>query len=89
MLALQLIEGRPELILEGSRGSLKLQVDTVLKSGTWHTLHLHLDAKVCMTALLSAHVCYDEHELSGKIHDFQLSFLSLAVYHEYAMLLSK
>lgn len=57
MLALQLVEGRPELILEGSRGSLKLQVDTVLKSGTWHTLHLHLDAQVCLDTLLSPHVC--------------------------------
>lgn len=53
MLALQLVEGRPEVILEGSRGSLKLQVDTTLQSGTWHTLHLHLDAQVCLAALPS------------------------------------
>lgn len=47
MLALQLVEGRPEVILEGSRGSLRLHVDAPLERGTWHTLHLHLDVQVC------------------------------------------
>lgn len=52
MLALQLVDGQPEVILEGSRGSLKLQVETMLLPGTWHTLHLHLDAQVCKAALI-------------------------------------
>ncbi|XP_045131274.1 putative neural-cadherin 2 isoform X2 [Portunus trituberculatus] len=45
MLAVQLVEGRPQVVLEGGRGSMKLQVDTLLRPGTWHTLHLHLDAQ--------------------------------------------
>ena len=47
MLAVQLVEGRPQVVLEGGRGSMKLQVDTSLRPGTWHTLHLHLDTQVC------------------------------------------
>ncbi|XP_071513352.1 putative neural-cadherin 2 [Panulirus ornatus] len=43
MMALQLVGGRPQVILEGARGPVKLQVNTTLNTGTWHTLHLHLN----------------------------------------------
>ncbi|XP_071513117.1 putative neural-cadherin 2 [Panulirus ornatus] len=43
MVALQLVGGRPQVLVEGMRGSMKLQVNTTLNTGTWHTLHLHFN----------------------------------------------
>ncbi|KAK8719546.1 hypothetical protein OTU49_013961, partial [Cherax quadricarinatus] len=37
MLALQLVEGRPQLLFEGDTGSLKLELNTTLHDGQWHT----------------------------------------------------
>ena len=46
MLALQLVDGRPQALLEGGGGSVKLQVNASLHDGLWHTLHLSLDHQV-------------------------------------------
>ncbi|KAK8754583.1 hypothetical protein OTU49_016757, partial [Cherax quadricarinatus] len=48
MVALQLVGGHPQVLLEGARGPAKLQVNTTLKPGTWHTLHLHLNTQGVM-----------------------------------------
>ncbi|XP_050716089.1 putative neural-cadherin 2 isoform X2 [Eriocheir sinensis] len=45
MLALQLVDGRPQALLEGESGPLKLQVNSTLNDGHWHTLHLALDSQ--------------------------------------------
>ncbi|XP_042220391.1 putative neural-cadherin 2 [Homarus americanus] len=46
MIALQLVGGQPQVMLEGARGPMKLQVNTTLSTGTWHTLHLHLNPQL-------------------------------------------
>lgn len=46
MLALQLVRGRPQLLLEGDAGSLKVEVNSTLHDGHWHTLHISFDAQV-------------------------------------------
>lgn len=46
MLAVQLRDGRPQLLLEGGLEPLKLEVNTTLHNGEWHDLHLRLDARV-------------------------------------------
>ncbi|XP_050738703.1 putative neural-cadherin 2 isoform X2 [Eriocheir sinensis] len=43
MLALQLEDGRPQALLEGEGGPIKLQVNTSLHDGRWHSLHLAVD----------------------------------------------
>ncbi|XP_045101058.1 putative neural-cadherin 2 isoform X2 [Portunus trituberculatus] len=43
MLALQLVDGRPQALLEGGEGPLKLQVNSSLSDGLWHSLHLSVD----------------------------------------------
>ncbi|XP_042223409.1 neural-cadherin-like [Homarus americanus] len=45
MLALQLKFGRPQLLFEGGLVPLKLEVNTTVHDGDWHTLHVHLDAQ--------------------------------------------
>nr|XP_045603729.1 putative neural-cadherin 2 isoform X2 [Procambarus clarkii]XP_045603730.1 putative neural-cadherin 2 isoform X2 [Procambarus clarkii] len=45
MVALQLVGGQPQALVEGARGPLKLQVNATLNTGTWHTLHLHLNTQ--------------------------------------------
>ncbi|XP_068219630.1 putative neural-cadherin 2 [Palaemon carinicauda] len=45
MLSLQLVEGRPQVLMESGRGSIRLQVDSNFEMGLWHTLHLHIDAQ--------------------------------------------
>ncbi|XP_071513325.1 putative neural-cadherin 2 [Panulirus ornatus] len=45
MIALQLVNGQPQAVLEGARGAVKVQVNVTLSTSTWHTLHLHLDAQ--------------------------------------------
>ncbi|KAG7168236.1 Neural-cadherin-like 10, partial [Homarus americanus] len=42
MLALQVWRGRPQLLLEGGAGAVKLEVNTTVNDGDWHTLHLYL-----------------------------------------------
>ncbi|XP_071534217.1 putative neural-cadherin 2 [Panulirus ornatus] len=46
MLALQLWRGRPQLLLEGSAGALKLEVNATLNDGDWHTIHLRITSQV-------------------------------------------
>ena len=46
MLALQLKEGQPILLVEGGLEPIKLQVTTVVNNGEWHTFHLRLDYQV-------------------------------------------
>ncbi|XP_069186784.1 putative neural-cadherin 2 [Procambarus clarkii] len=48
MVALQLVGGQPQVVLEGARGPAKLAVNLTLSTGTWHTLHLHLNAQGVM-----------------------------------------
>ncbi|KAG7171716.1 Neural-cadherin-like 19, partial [Homarus americanus] len=43
LLVLQLMEGRPELILQGSLGVLKLRVHVTVDDGLWHSVHVRLD----------------------------------------------
>ncbi|XP_071536341.1 putative neural-cadherin 2 isoform X3 [Panulirus ornatus] len=43
LLAVQLSGGRPQVLLEGPRGSVKLEVNTTVNDGDWHALHLRLD----------------------------------------------
>ncbi|XP_068219972.1 putative neural-cadherin 2 [Palaemon carinicauda] len=45
MLAVQLVHGHPQVLLEGARGPLRLQINTTLSDGVWHTLHLHLNSQ--------------------------------------------
>ncbi|XP_069159473.1 uncharacterized protein [Procambarus clarkii] len=45
MLAVQLWEGRPQVVLEGGGSPLKLEVNTTVNDGDWHLLHLHLNAQ--------------------------------------------
>ncbi|KAG7163819.1 Neural-cadherin-like 11, partial [Homarus americanus] len=45
MIALQLVLGRPQLLIEGAVGSLSLEVNTTLNDGDWHTLHLHFSSQ--------------------------------------------
>ncbi|KAK8742319.1 hypothetical protein OTU49_001800, partial [Cherax quadricarinatus] len=42
MLALQVWRGRPQLLLEGGAEALKLEVNSTVNDGDWHTIHLHL-----------------------------------------------
>ena len=46
MLAVQLVGGRPQLLLEGMGPSIKLQVNSSLADSEWHTLHVHVDDAV-------------------------------------------
>ncbi|ROT64423.1 putative neural-cadherin isoform X3 [Penaeus vannamei] len=46
MMALQLVDGRPQLLMEGARGRVRLQVNASVSTGTWHTLHVHLNGQV-------------------------------------------
>lgn len=46
MLALQLWEGHPQLLIEGGLEPIKLEVSAVVSDGEWHTIHLRLDYKV-------------------------------------------
>ncbi|XP_071534244.1 putative neural-cadherin 2 [Panulirus ornatus] len=45
MLALQLWRGRPQLLLEGSAGALKLEVNATVNDGDWHTIHLRITSQ--------------------------------------------
>ncbi|KAK4295368.1 hypothetical protein Pmani_032058, partial [Petrolisthes manimaculis] len=45
LLALQVMEGRAQVVLEGAGGPLHLQVNSSLTLNTWHTLHLHLSSQ--------------------------------------------
>ncbi|XP_069978400.1 LOW QUALITY PROTEIN: neural-cadherin, partial [Penaeus vannamei] len=45
MMALQLVDGRPQLLMEGARGRVRLQVNASVSTGTWHTLHVHLNGQ--------------------------------------------
>ncbi|XP_071534242.1 putative neural-cadherin 2 [Panulirus ornatus] len=45
MLALQLWRGRPQLLLEGSAGALKLEVNAALNDGNWHAIHVRLSSQ--------------------------------------------
>ncbi|XP_042879004.1 neural-cadherin-like, partial [Penaeus japonicus] len=45
MLALQVVGGRPQFLYEGPLGRVKIEVDSRVDDGEWHSLHLHLHAK--------------------------------------------
>lgn len=51
MLALQVVGGRPQFLYEGPLGRVKIEVDSRVDDGEWHSLHLHLHAKVTLRAL--------------------------------------
>lgn len=46
MLALELYEGRPQLLVEGGEEPLKLVLNTTVHDGNWHKIHFHLHQKV-------------------------------------------
>ncbi|ROT70199.1 Cj-cadherin, partial [Penaeus vannamei] len=46
LLALQLWQGRPQLLLEGRGGPLKVELNTPLHNGHWHTIHIQLHSKL-------------------------------------------
>ncbi|CAL4086243.1 unnamed protein product, partial [Meganyctiphanes norvegica] len=48
LLALQLVDGRPQLILDGPRGHLMLTLQQYLHDQQWHTLHVHIDNEGAM-----------------------------------------
>ncbi|CAL4184112.1 unnamed protein product, partial [Meganyctiphanes norvegica] len=54
MMTVQLVEGRPQLLLDGHMGSINLQINTSIADGTWHTLHVLLDQQ---GAVLLADLC--------------------------------
>ncbi|KAK3860230.1 hypothetical protein Pcinc_033702, partial [Petrolisthes cinctipes] len=62
MLAVQLVDGRPEVLVEGvGGGSIKLKINTTIHDGYWHSLHLSLDAKgVRLMSDLCGHGWEDE-----------------------------
>ncbi|XP_068245433.1 putative neural-cadherin 2 [Palaemon carinicauda] len=45
LMVLQLVQGKPQVLIEGSRGPIKLEVNFQLNTGSWHVLHLHLNAQ--------------------------------------------
>ncbi|KAK4315393.1 hypothetical protein Pmani_013310 [Petrolisthes manimaculis] len=45
MLALQIKDGMPQVLVEGGLEPVKLVVNTTVSDGDWHTLHLRLDTK--------------------------------------------
>ncbi|XP_042888100.1 putative neural-cadherin 2 [Penaeus japonicus] len=45
LLALQLWQGRPQLLLEGRGGPLKVELNTTLHNGHWHTIHIQFHSK--------------------------------------------
>lgn len=46
MVAVQLMDGRPQVLVEGEAGAVKLEVSTALHDGDWHVIHLQLDSRV-------------------------------------------
>lgn len=57
LLALQLWQGRPQLLLEGRGGPLKVELNTPLHNGHWHTIHIQLHSKVRTATVAYCH-CY-------------------------------
>lgn len=55
MLALQLVEGRPEVLVEGVGGPLRLVVNTTVHDGDWHSIHLHVHSKVRASKVTLGH----------------------------------
>nr|XP_045604889.1 putative neural-cadherin 2 [Procambarus clarkii] len=45
MIALQLVHGRPQLVVEGRAGSLSLNVNATLHDGDWHSIHLYFSSQ--------------------------------------------
>ncbi|KAK7075418.1 hypothetical protein SK128_018162, partial [Halocaridina rubra] len=43
LLALQVVDGLPQMIIEVGGGAKKLQVNTAVNDGNWHTIHLKVD----------------------------------------------
>ncbi|XP_050715756.1 neural-cadherin-like [Eriocheir sinensis] len=67
MLALQLVDGRPQALIEGGGSPVKLEVNVSLHDGRWHTLHLSLDHQaVVMMVDLCGRGWKDEH--TGDAH---------------------
>ncbi|MPC82718.1 Neural-cadherin [Portunus trituberculatus] len=54
MLALQLWEGHPQLLVEGGLEPIKLGVNAVVNDGEWHTIHLRFNYK---GVVLAVHPC--------------------------------
>nr|XP_045594622.1 neural-cadherin-like isoform X2 [Procambarus clarkii] len=46
ILVLQLVEGRPQLILQRPEGLLRVQVEATVNDGEWHTIHVRLDDQI-------------------------------------------
>ncbi|XP_071536735.1 putative neural-cadherin 2 isoform X2 [Panulirus ornatus] len=65
MLALQLVDGRPQLLLEGDAGSLKVEVNSTLHDGHWHTLHISLDAQDIVMMVDLCGLGWEDHTLDN------------------------
>lgn len=55
MVAVQLMDGRPQVLVEGEAGAVKLEVSTALHDGDWHVIHLQLDSRVSRGLLARSH----------------------------------
>lgn len=51
MVAVQLMDGRPQVLVEGEAGPVKLEISTPLHDGEWHVIHLQLDSRVSLFGL--------------------------------------
>ncbi|XP_069945615.1 putative neural-cadherin 2 isoform X3 [Cherax quadricarinatus] len=45
MIALQIVNGLPQLLVEGRGGSLRLRINTTLHDGDWHSIHLYFTSQ--------------------------------------------
>lgn len=60
MMALQLLDGRPQLLVEGGLEAIKLEVNTLVNDGKWHTFHIQFGYQVkcpkvyCLCSLIQA-----------------------------------
>lgn len=46
IMVLQLWQGMPQLLLQGRGGPLKVELNTTINDGYWHTVRIHLQSKV-------------------------------------------
>ena len=45
-MAIQLVKGHLQLVIEGWANKVKLHISTLINDGAWHTIHTRLDDKV-------------------------------------------
>lgn len=45
-MVMQVWQGRPQLLLQGRGGPLKVELNTTISNGYWHTIRIHIRSKV-------------------------------------------